>query len=307
MKHPVDRILTALLGLALLLLPACAAAPAPDRTTFGTPDEAATALMKGFKTNDIAGLKAVFGPTVETDLSSGDAVADRHDRQTIALAMEEAWRWNDLGKGRMELIIGGEKWPLPIPLMKVRGGWQFDVDAGADEILSRRIGRNELHAIDVCRRYVAMQKEYASLPRDGKAGGLYAQKLRSAHLRQDGLYWRIGDEERPSPLAILLEEAAADGYDTTGGSRQWWGYEFRVLTTQGAAAKGGARNYIVDGEMSGGFALIAWPGEYGRSGIMTFIVNQDGVVYQADLGEGTLEAAAAMAAFDPGRGWTEVK
>ena len=308
MKRPDDRILTALLGLVLFLLPACAQAPAPDRTTFGTPDEAAKTLMKGFKTNDIAQLKAIFGPTAETDLSSGDPVADRHDRQTIALAMEQTWRWDDVGKGRMELIVGTEKWPLPIPLAKVRGGWQFDVAAGTDEILSRRIGRNELHAIDVCGRYVAMQKEYASLPRDGKAGGLYAQKLRSAHLRQDGLYWRVGEEETPSPLGILIEEAAADGYDdTTEASQQFWGYNFRVLTAQGPAAKGGARSYIVNGEMSGGFGLVAYPADYGRSGIMTFIVNQDGVVYQADLGEETLKAAGSMVAFNPGRTWTEVK
>jgi hypothetical protein len=308
MKRVDYRIAITALGLALFLLPACAQPPAPDRTTFGTPDEAAKALMNGFKSNNVAELKSIFGPTAETDLSSGDAVADRHDRQTIALAMGQTWRWNDLGKGRMELIVGTEKWPLPIPLAKVRGGWQFDVAAGADEILSRRIGRNELRAIDVCGRYVAMQKEYASLPRDGKAGGLYAQKLRSAYLRQDGLYWRVGEEATPSPLGILIEEAAADGYDdTTEVSQQFWGYYFRVLTAQGAAAKGGARSYIVNGEMSGGFALIAWPAEYGRSGIMTFIVNQDGVVYQADLGEDTVKTAAAMAAFDPDRAWTEVK
>ena len=308
MKRSAYRILNALLGAMLLLLPACAPAPAPDRPTFGTPEEAGKALMTGLKSNDVAELRSIFGPTVETDLSSGDPVADRHDRQTIALAMEQTWRWDDLGKGRMELIVGTEKWPLPIPLVKVRGGWQFDVAAGKDEMLSRRVGRNELRAIDVCGRYVAMQKEYASLPRDGKAGGLYAQKLRSAHLRQDGLYWRVGEEETPSPLGILIAEAAADGYDdTTEASQQLWGYNFRVLTAQGAAAKGGARSYIVNGEMSGGFALIAWPAQYGRSGIMTFMVNEDGVVYQKDLGEGTPKTVAGLEAYDPDGTWAEVK
>ena len=216
MRRPDCRHLTAVLGLALFLLPACAPAPAPDRTVFGTPDEAAKAVMKGFETDNVADLKAIFGPTVETDLSSGDPAADRHDRQTIALAMGQSWRWEERDKRLMELIVGGEKWPFPIPLMKVRGGWQFDADAGKEEFLSRRIGRNELRAIDVCRRYVSMQKEYASQPRDGKVGGYYAQKLRSAPGRQDGLYWDVGEEEAPSPLGILIAQAVVEGYEDSG-------------------------------------------------------------------------------------------
>ncbi len=308
MRRPDCRHLTAVLGLALFLLPACAPAPAPDRTVFGTPDEAAKALMKGFETDNVADLKAIFGPTVETDLSSGDAAADRHDRQTIALAMVQASRWEERDKSRMELVVGNEKWPFPIPLTKVRGGWQFDADAGKEEIISRRIGRNELRAIDVCRRYVSMQKEYASQPRDGKVGGYYAQKLRSAPWRQDGLYWEVGEEEAPSPLGTLIAQAVVEGYDDSGEeSQQLWGYRFRILTGQGAAAKGGAKSYVVNGEMSGGFALVAWPAEYGHSGIMSFMVSQDGVVYEADLGEKSAEVAAKMTAFDPGSGWAVVK
>jgi hypothetical protein len=308
MKRPDHRILTAAMGLMLFLLPACAPAPAPDRTRFDTPDEAAKALMKGLSSNNADELKAIFGPNVERDLSSGDPVSDRHDRQTIALAMGESWRWNALGSDRMELIIGGEQWPLPVPLTKVRGGWQFDTDAGADELLSRRIGRNELRVIDACRDCVRAQKEYASQPRDGKLAGLYAQKFRSSAGRQDGLYWRAGAGETPSPLGDLIAQAVVEGYDESKSSSQpLWGYHFRILTSQGAAAKGGARSYLVNGEMSGGFGLIAYPADYGQGGIMTFIVNQDGVVYQKDLGEDTLKAAAGLEAYDPDGTWAEVK
>ena len=202
----------------LFLLPACAPAPAPDRTRFATPDEAAKAVMNGLKTNDAEELKAIFGPDVEKDLSSGDPVSDRHDREVMALAMGQSWRWDPAGADRKELVIGDEQWPFPVPLAKVRGGWQFDTDAGADEILSRRIGRNELRVIDVCRDYVAMQKEYASQPRDGKLAGLYAQKFRSTPGRQDGLYWRVGAEETPSPMGDLVAQAVVEGYDENKAS-----------------------------------------------------------------------------------------
>jgi hypothetical protein len=264
--------------------------------------------MKGLSSNNADELKAIFGPNVERDLSSGDPVSDRHDRQTIALAMGESCRWNALGSDRMELIIGGEQWPLPVPLTKVRGGWQFDTDAGADELLSRRIGRNELRVIGVCRDYVSMQKAYASQARDGKIAGLYAQKFRSDPGRQDGLYWRVGAGKTPSPLGDLIAQAVVEGYDESKSSSQpLWGYHFRVLTSQGAAAKGGARSYIVNGEMSGGFGLIAYPAEYGHGGIMTFMVNQDGVVYQKDLGEDTLKVAPGLNAYDPDGTWAAVK
>jgi hypothetical protein len=308
MKRPERRILTVILGLTLFLLPACAPAPAPDRSVFATPDEAAKALMKGLSTNNAEELKAIFGPNVEKDLSSGDPVSDRHDRQAIAIAMGQSWQWGKAVSGRMELIIGDEKWPLPVPLTKVRGGWQFDTAAGADEMISRRIGRNELRVIGVGRDYVSMQKAYASQPRDAKVAGLYAQKFMSTPGRQDGLYWVVGDEEMPSPLGDLVAQAVVDGYDLNKDpSQPFWGYHFRVLTAQGAAAKGGARSYIVNGEMSGGFALLAYPADYGRGGIMTFIVNQDGVVYQKDLGEDTLNVAPKLTAYDPDGTWVQVK
>jgi len=308
MRRPDHRILPAVLGLMLFLLPACAPAPAPDRARFDTPDEAAKALMKGLSTNDAEALKAIFGPNVERDLSSGDPVSDRHDREVMAIAMAQSWRWAQAGADRQELVIGDEHWPFPAPLAKVRGGWQFDTDAGADEMISRRIGRGELRAIDVGRDYVKAQQAYASQPRDGKRAGLYAQQFRSSPGRQDGLYWRVGAEEAPSPLGHLIAQAVVEGYDENkSASQPLWGYHFRVLTAQGAAAKGGARSYIVNGEMSGGFALVAYPADYGRAGIMTFIVNQDGVVYQKDLGEDTLKVAAGLNEYNPDGTWAEVK
>jgi hypothetical protein len=305
MRRADHRILTAVLGL-LVVLPACRAQE-PDRKLFATPDEAAKDVLTGLKTNDTTKLKAIFGPDAEKDLSSGDPVADRRDREVIALAMQQSWRWDSLGADRQELVIGDEQWPFPIPLAKAGNGWQFDTDAGREEILSRRIGRNELNAIDLCRDYVLMQKEYASQPRDGKLAGRYAQRLRSTPGRQDGLYWQVGPEERTSPLGDLMARAAAEGYDENkSGVQPFWGYYFRVLTAQGAAAKGGTRSYIVNGEMSGGFGLIAYPAEYGRGGIMTFVVNQDGIVYEKDLGTDTLNVAAGLNAFDPDPTWTKV-
>jgi hypothetical protein len=262
--------------------------------------------MKGLKTNDTDALKGIFGPNV-ADLSSGDPVSDLHDRQAIAVAMETSWKWEKAGAG-MELIIGDEKFPFPVPLTEVRGGWQFDTDAGKEEVLSRRIGRNELRVIDISRDYVAMQKAYASQPRDGKVAGLYAQRMMSSRGRQDGLYWRVGDEEPQSPLGDLVAQATVEGYDIKkDASSPLWGYHFRILTAQGSNAKGGATSYIVDGEMSGGFALVAYPAEYGRGGIMTFMVNQDGVVYQKDLGADTLKLAPALTVYDPDKAWTVVK
>jgi len=307
MKRLELRTQTVVIGLTLFLLPACAPAPAPDRTRFNNPDDAASALMKALKNNNAEDVKAIFGSNTEA-LSSGDPVSDRNDRNAIALAMESSWRWEKAGADRMELIIGDEEWPFPVPLAEVRRGWQFDTDAGKEEVLSRRIGRNELRAIGVCRKSVTIQKEYASRPRDGKRAGLYAQTLASSPGRQDGLFWRAGGKELQSPLGDLAAQAVVEGYDLNkDASEPLWGYHFRVLTAQGSAAKGGAQSYLVNGEMSGGFGLIAYPDEYGRSGIMTFMVNQDGVVYEKDLGEDTLKLAPGLKTYDPDNTWAEVK
>ncbi len=305
--RPSDiRTVAAVLGLMAILLPACSRPS--NRTRFDTPDAAAKALQAALDTNDTAALKAIFGPTAEQALGSGDPVSDRQDRQVIALAMKQSWRWIPSGANDHELIIGDEQWPLPIPLVKAGNGWEFDTDAGQDEMLSRRIGRNELRVIDLCRAYVLMQEEYASQPRDGKVAGLFAQQLRSDPGRQNGLYWEVGPEERQSPLGDLVAKATTEGYDENKtASTPFYGYYFRVLTAQGGAAQGGAKDFIVNGEMTGGFGLIAYPAEYGRSGIMTFVVNQDGVVYESDLGAETAKAATDLKVFNPAAGWAEVK
>jgi hypothetical protein len=305
--RPSDiRTVAAVLGLLAFLLPACSRPS--DRTRFNTPDDAAKALLAALETNNPTELKAIFGPNAEQDLSSGDPVSDRHDRQVIALAMRQSWKWVPSGADRSELVLGDEQWPLPIPLVKAGSGWEFDTDAGKEEMLSRRIGRNELRVIELCRAYVLMQQEYASRPRDGKPAGLYAQKLRSEPGRHDGLYWEVGPKEGRSPLGDLVAKATTEGYDgNRSASTPFYGYYFRVLTAQGAAAKGGAKDYVVNGEMSGGFGLVAYPAEYGRSGIMTFMVNQDGVVYESDLGAETSKAAAEVKAFNPDAAWAEVK
>ncbi len=293
-------------GLAIMLLLACS--KPPNQTEFVNPDEAAKMVLQAFKAEDMESVRAIFGDEAVEIVSSGDPIADRHDRQVLALAMEQSWKWAPLGEDQMELIIGEEQWPFPVLLVKVGDKWRFDSEEGQTEVLARRIGRNELNTIDVCRAYVEMQKEYASRPHDGNKSGLFAQQLRSTPGRQDGLYWAVPPGERHSPLGDLAAEAAADGY--AGGkpaSSPFRGYLFRTLAAQGAAAPGGRRSYIVDGEMTGGFALVAYPAEYGSSGIMTFIVNQDGIVYEKDLGEDTSNEAVRMTEYDPDETWAALQ
>ena len=306
MRVLVHRALGVFLGLTFLVLSASAQAPA--QKVFTTPDDAAKALQQAFKTDDIPALTAMFGTDVNTAFSSGDATADKNDRQTIALAMGETWRWAPLGANKKQLIIGDEAWPFPVPLAKVGTGWQFDVKAGAEEVLARRVGRNELNVIQLCRTYVDMQENYAGQGHDGKPPGLYAQKIASTPGTQDGLYWAVKPDEQPSPVGDLAAQAEAVGYrqDKTPGA-PFVGYYFHTLTAQGSAAPGGAKSYIVDGDMTGGFALIAYPAKYGYSGVMTFIVDQSGIVYQKDLGKDTLQVASAIAAYNPDKTWTKVR
>jgi hypothetical protein len=296
----------ALVVVALLLGQSCSRTPAQSK--FATPDDAARALMKAFKADNMEQITAIFGREALDAVASGDAVSDKHDRQVIGLAMEQSWRWAPLGPDRQELIIGDEQWPFPVPLAKSGDQWRFDSEAGKQEVVARRIGRNELGVIDLSRWYADMQKEYAADSHDGKRPGLYAQRLRSTPGHQDGLYWETNPDEKPSPLGDLVAEASDEGYaksQTEGSS--FWGYRFRILTGQGGAAPGGKKNYLVNGDMPGGFGLVAYPARYGSSGVMTFIVNQDGVVYQKDLGKDTLSLAANLAEYDPDKGWEPVQ
>jgi hypothetical protein len=306
MRVLICRALAVFLGLTILVLQVNAQAVA--QVSFATPEEAATALLQALKSEDTDKLKAIFGPDAQQTLSSGDVISDRHDREVIALAMQQTWRWVPRGSKSKELLIGDEHWPFPIPLTKKTSGWQFDTQAGKEEVLARRIGRNELLVIDICRAYPLLQQEYASQPHDGKPAGLYAQKIRSTPGRQDGLYWAVKPGERSSPLGDLAADAAADGYTPDKSpTSPFWGYYFRILTAQGKSAPGGAGSYIVDGDMSGGFALIAYPSKYAYSGVMTFIVNQSGVVYEKDLGPETSALAGSMSEYNPDKSWKVVR
>jgi hypothetical protein len=260
--------------------------------------------MQALKTGAPEQIEAIFGREALAAVASGDAVSDKHDREVIALAMEQSWHWTRLGPVRQELIIGDEQWPFPIPLAKTGDQWQFDPDAGKQEVLARRIGRNELSVIDLCHAYVDVQKAYAGDPHDGKQAGLFAQRIRSTPGHQDGLYWDTNEGEKSSPLGDLAADASDEGYakNQTEGS-PFWGYRFRILTAQGGSAPGGTKSYVVNGDMAGGFALIAYPAKYGSSGVMTFLVNQDGAVYQKDLGKDTSRLAAQVTEYNPDDSW----
>jgi len=305
MLTPKHVVPLAVLGLTILFGPACR--KAPSQATFATPDEAAAALHQAFKTEDLGKLQSIFGPGAIEAVASGDSVADRHDREVIALAMEESLRWAPRGADGKELIIGDEQWPFPVPLVKTGNEWRFDSEQGKEEVLARRIGANELDAIDVCRDYVGMQKEYALHPHDGKPAGLFAQRLRSSPGREDGLYWHRKFGGKLSPLSDLIAEATEEGYDLNKPeSSTFRGYHFRILMAQGAAAPGGKKSYVMNGDMKDGFALLAYPDRYAYSGVMTFVVGQDGVVYQKDLGADTATEALQVAEYNPDQSWTTV-
>lgn len=274
---------------------------------FSSPKEAAQALFEAAKSDDQEKLMSIFGPDAKDILSSGDEVADKNSRNWFVKAYTEKHALLPRGKGTELLAVGANDFPFPIPIVNTGGKWRFDTTAGKEEILFRRIGHNELGAIKVCRTYVQAQHEYASAGRDGAPSGIYAQKLRSTPGKHDGLYWETKQGEPTSPMGPLVAFATTQGYAAKSGDKPFRGYLYRVLEAQGPAASGGAEKYVVDGQLKKGFALIAYPAEYRSSGVMTFIVNQDGVVYQKDLGERTGEIAAEIKEYNPDKSWTAVR
>ena len=311
MNHLTVTILqSAKLTAGLLMIVAVSLAaqnPAGQQTTqrrFGSAEEAVQSVIKAAKTNNRTEMLAILGADAEDLLSSGDKVADRRARQLILVALNEKWSLANQGPNTKTLVIGNEEWPYPIPLVKEKTGWRFDTAAGRKEILYRRIGRNELSTMKTCLIYVKAQKEYADKGHDGKATGLFSQKLASEPGKQDGLFWKSGPGEELSPLGEFAAEASSEGYSRSdSGPTPFHGYVFRVLKAQGPAAPGGAKNYVSNGEMKGGFALVAYPAEYRNSGVMTFIVNEDGVLYEKDLGDKTVQLASQITEYNPDKSW----
>lgn len=272
--------------------------------TFTTPQEAAAALKEAAAQNDGAALLALFGPAGKSIIDSGDAAEDRSGREKFAQAAEQKLVIEqDPGNPDRATVVAGENgWPFPAPLRRVDGKWQFDAGKGRIEILARRIGRNELSAVEVCRGYVAAQMEYATEDRDKDGGLNYAQKIIATSGKHDGLY---GDGAPEG----LVPKAFADAAAASAGGKlvPYHGYYFRILTAQGPDAPGGAFNYVVKGEMIGGFAMLAWPADYAVSGVHTFLVSHKGVVYEKDLGAGTSAAARRMTVFNPDKSWRAVE
>jgi len=312
--HPVLPRRLAIAIVATLLMGGVgsrdAFAASPHQRTFASPEEAVQALVEAVKAGDMEALALVLGPEGRDLISSGDAVADKQGRERFVRSYEQSNTLQRPTETKAVLVIGQDQWPLPIPVVKEGETWRFDTAAGREEILSRRIGRNELSAMQVCLAYVDAQREYARVPREGDGLLTYAMKFRSDKGQKNGLYWRTKKGEALSPLGVLVANAKAEGYSrkTLGGNPSpYHGYLYRILTAQGPDAPGGAYDYVVNGKMIGGFALVAYPAQYGVSGVMTFIVNHEGVMYQKDLRRDTETIARTMEVYNPDSTWKKVE
>ena len=293
---------------ALIMLIGATRANAQEQVSFDSPEAAVEALVAALEKNDVTALATLLGPGSEGILSSGDEVADASGRAGFLADYKEKHALVAEGENTVMLEVGANDWPLPVPIVKIDGKWLLDGDAGADEIIYRRIGRNELGAIAMSRGFIDAQMEYASEGHDGNPRGLFAARLRSDPGLHNGLFWPNVEGEVPSPAGPAVAHAAAEGYQAVTGKRMpYHGYYYRMLYAQGENAQGGAVEYFVDGQLTQGVALVAWPAEYGASGVMTFMVNLDGVVYQKDLGEETETTVDAIEVYDPDTSWTVVE
>ena len=298
---------------ALVALSACSSStstpPPPAYRTFDTPEQAVDALVVATKAGTMEDLNAIFGPDGREIAASSDPATAKMNRQVFTAAVRERKRLVEDSPTQRTLVIGNEDWAFPVPIVKEGNKWKFDTVAGKEEVIARRIGRNELAAIATTRAYVSAQRRYAERGHDGKPAGLYAMTFKSDPGKQNGLYWPTKHGEKLSPLGDFVAQAAEEGTDLAARTQPapLHGYHFKILKEQGAAAPGGAKNYVTKDVMSGGFALVAWPAEYDVTGVMTFIVGPDGVVRQKDLGPDTDKTARAMTAFHPDEGWTAVE
>jgi len=304
--HPrLSRTLRWIAAGLVLCLSTLAFAQQHNEKTFATPGDAVLALYKAAKANDAPAMDGLFGSNAKAILNTGDAVADKNQVDNFIRRYDQMHRVVIEPDGTVTLYVGADNWPTPIPIVKNSNGqWFFDTEAGMKEILYRRIGTNENDAIDTLDTLVEAQREYAASPRDGDKNKHYALKFISTAGKQDGLYWKTDESQPPSPIGPLIADAAGQGYEVQQGkATPFHGYYFRMLTKQGAAAKGGARDYLVNGQLAKGFAFVAYPAEYRNSGVMTFIVNQDGVVYEKDLGPDTAKLGAEMTEYNPDGTW----
>lgn len=281
--------------------------PVVAQRLFASPEEAVKALQAATEAKDKAALREIFGPEIQ-ELLTGDEVQDAKNARRFAAALAQGCKPVKEGEDKITLEVGTNEWPMPIPLVRADGRWHFDTAAGKEEVINRHIGKDELHAIGVCRAYVAAQRQYASANPDAGGGAKYAQKFKSTPGKKDGLYWPPAENEPASPFGPLVAQAHAEGYGKNKGPgpHPFHGYYFRILTRQGRDAPGGKMNYLSHGNLTGGFALVAYPENWDQSGIMTFIVNQDGKVFQRNLGEQTSRIALAMKEYNPDSEWTLV-
>jgi Protein of unknown function (DUF2950) len=277
---------------------------AAGQTTFDTPQQAADALIKAAADYNVAELLAILGPDGKDLVESADLVEDKNNAQAFAkeAAAKNSIQISKSNPNRATIVVGEEEWPAPIPIVKKNGKWYFSTKEGKQEILFRRIGENELNAITVCRGYVSAQMEYASEVHDDSGINQYAQKIFSTPGKQDGLYWKNADGTSAGPIGDAVAKALEEGY--TSGKGGFHGYYFKILKGQGPAAPNGAINYVIEGVMIGGFALVAVPAEYRVTGVKTFIVNYDGTVYQKDLGPDSLDIVKKMELYNPDKTWT---
>jgi hypothetical protein len=297
------------IGLILALGFVCAGAASGSTIgkVFNSPEQAVAALGSAASSGDTNALRSILGPEAD-DLQNPDRVQATNDLATFTAALMATNRLVRVSGTNMILEVGEDRWPFPIPIAKRNDGWYFDTEAGKDELLTRRIGKNELATLKVVRAYVDAQREYASRDRDGDKVLEFAQNIMSSPGKKDGLYWPDDLDGELSPLGPLLAEAQVAGYKTRSSAEAsqrepYHGYYFKILTSQGKHAPGGKYDYIINGNMIGGFGLVAWPAEYGGTGVMTFIVNQQGLVYQRDLGEGTSKIVSQMKTYDPDNMW----
>ena len=301
--------LAAVVVSAIFIFAGVTADAALKQKVFATPEEAVKAVVTAARNNDDKEMIAIFGQSAKDLIFSGDAVADKERRELLLRKYDEK---NGLVQkdGNMVFVIGKDDWPLPIPLVKKGGSWFFDTDKGREEVLNRRIGENELSTIQTMLAIVDAQREYAMKDPDGNGMPDYAEKFMSDPGKKNGLYWETKEGEEPSPLGPILTQARKSGYREKkpgGNPVPFHGYYYRILKAQGKNAAGSAYNYVLKGRMIGGFAVIASPARYGNSGVMTFLVNHDGVVYQKDLGKNTEKEAKAIKKFDPDKTWKKVE